>query len=357
MAPLGGRLGRTALLALGGAALMTGMWAGLQRLGLVSGGPAVAVQHGPLMVSGFLGTVLSLERAVALGKNWAAVVPAMAGLGAVALIAGHPDLGLLAASAAGLGLVALFVILSRREPAPHMAVMGLGAVSWLAGSAALLAGQPMAVAAWLWAGFLVLTIVGERMELNRVRRLPRLGTIALGLVVVATVAALVALPFAPELAGRALGACLLGAAVWLLTFDVARRTVRSRGLTRFVAVCLLSGFLWLGVAGLLLLVHGLQYVGLLYDAQLHAVFVGFVLAMIFGHAPVVFPAVLMLPLRYRPVAYLPLWVLHGALIARVAGDLLGEPSLRVAGSVGNVVAILLFVVLQMFSALSGRTKG
>jgi hypothetical protein len=33
----------------------------------------------------------------------------------------------------------------------------------------------------------------------------------------------------------------------LATFDIARRTVRQSGVTRFIAVCLLSGYVWLGV--------------------------------------------------------------------------------------------------------------
>ncbi len=61
------------------------------------------------------------------------------------------------------------------------------------------------------------------------------------------------------------------------------------------------GHVWLGVAGGLALWLGPQWAGPLYDAQLHAVFVGFVLSMILGQAPVVFPSVLVLPLRYRPV--------------------------------------------------------
>lgn len=44
--------------------------------------------------------------------------------------------------------------------------------------------------------------------------------------------------------------------------------------------------------------------------------------MVFGHAPVILPAVLRVPLPYHPVLYLPLVLLHGALVLRI---LLGEP--------------------------------
>jgi hypothetical protein len=57
-------------LALGLASLVCGVWAGLLRFGwsLPSGRANLIELHGPLMVCGFLGTVISLERAVALRR-------------------------------------------------------------------------------------------------------------------------------------------------------------------------------------------------------------------------------------------------------------------------------------------------
>ena len=37
-----------------------------------------------------------------------------------------------------------------------------------------------------------------------------------------------------------------------------------------------------------------------YDAILHTAFLGFVMTMIFAHTPIVFPAVLHLPVAYTP---------------------------------------------------------
>ena len=47
-------------------ALLAAMWAGLVRLGWgwPAGQPTLPINHGPLMISGFLGTVIGLERAV-----------------------------------------------------------------------------------------------------------------------------------------------------------------------------------------------------------------------------------------------------------------------------------------------------
>jgi hypothetical protein len=73
---------------------------------------------------------------------------------------------------------------------------------------------------------------------------------------------------------RVLGAGLIALTLWLARYDIARRTVRQRGVTRFMAVCLLGGYVWLGVGSALAAVTGVAVPGLLDDAMLHAVFSG-----------------------------------------------------------------------------------
>jgi hypothetical protein len=53
-----------------------------------------------------------------------------------------------------------------------------------------------------------------------------------------------------------------------------------------------TGYLWLGVGGVLWRRYGAVVAGPAHDAELHALFLGFVFSMIFGHAPVIFPGVL-----------------------------------------------------------------
>ena len=79
---------------------------------------------------------------------------------------------------------------------------------------------------------------------------------------------------------------LIAIGAWELRFDLARRTVARPGLPRFAALGVLAGAAWLVVAGVLLVRHGLPPAGPMYDAVLHAVFVGFVLSMVFAHAPI-----------------------------------------------------------------------
>ncbi len=64
--------GRQPILAIGLLSMACGLWLGLVRLGwnLPLPWPDRLIAHGPLMVCGFLGTLISLERAVALGARW-----------------------------------------------------------------------------------------------------------------------------------------------------------------------------------------------------------------------------------------------------------------------------------------------
>jgi hypothetical protein len=123
--------------------------------------------------------------------------------------------------------------------------------------------------------------------------------------------------------------------------------VRKTGLPRFIAVCLLSGYVWLAAGGLMALVFGGVAAGPRYDAMLHAIFLGFVFSLIFGHAPIVFPAVLGVPLAYHPSFYAPLALLQLSLALRVVGDLSLWWAGRQWGGLLNAVAILLFLLNTM----------
>ncbi|MEQ1807997.1 MAG: hypothetical protein ABL900_21655, partial [Burkholderiaceae bacterium] len=81
---------RVPLLMLGFVALVAGTAAGLARMGwaLPDSTLAITVLHGPLMICGFFGVVISLERAVALARLWAYCAPLCAGLGTLALLGG-----------------------------------------------------------------------------------------------------------------------------------------------------------------------------------------------------------------------------------------------------------------------------
>jgi hypothetical protein len=223
-------------------------------------------------------------------------------------------------------------------------VMTLGGAAWLVGQVLWLAGLPLYHIVYWWVGFLVLTIAGERLELARLVQPTRGSRAGFILCLLMMLAGLIVSPIALDPGVRVLGAGLLALALGLASHDIARRTVRQTGLTRFIASCLLSGYVWLAASGVLALTDGGVAAGPRYDAMLHALFVGFVLAMIFGHAPIIIPAIVGWRVTYRPAFYAHLALLHATLALRIGGDLAGSVMARRWGGLLNVASLVVFAV-------------
>jgi hypothetical protein len=325
--------------------LLAALWAGLIRVGwaLPPLQPMLPALHGPLMVSGFLGTLISLERAVALRRPWAFIGPLFSGLGSLWLIIGLPLLvGQWLLLLGSVGLTAVFIYIIRQQTASYTITMGLGAICWLVGNGLWLGGWPIFRIVYWWAGFLVLTIVGERLELSRVARLSsRAIRLFVGAVAIFVAGLLTVLVWGSA-GTRLIGLGLIALAIWLGLFDIARKTVRRSGLTRYIAVNLLLGYGWLMIAGITALLLGQAVAGPRYDFMLHAVFVGFVFGMIFAHAPIILPAILPIQLPFHPILYGPTILLHAALLLRALGDIGAWPSVRAWGALLNAAAILWF---------------
>jgi hypothetical protein len=348
---------RWPLMALAMLALAAGLDAGLNRIGwlIPMPQPALAGAHGPLMIAGALGTIISIERAVALRRRWPYAAPLLNGLGSVVLMSGVPGrLGPLLFVLGSLVLTLVVVAVLRIHVGKHSVCMAVGALALLVGNLLWLIGQPFYIVVFWWLLFLILTISGERLELGRLRQLPAgveyrfMALAALLLVGTATTLA------APDLGTRIAGAGALGLAGWLLQYDIARRTIRKGGLTRYIAVCLLSGYAWLGLSGLTAITYGFTPAGPIYDAMLHMAFVGFTFAMIFGHAPIIIPAVLGIALRFSRAFYMHLALLHLSLALRVAGDLAGVGALRRWGGLLNAITLLVFLVITTWAAVAAR---
>jgi hypothetical protein len=346
---------RVPLLLLAFASLFLGMWAGLARLGWFLPAAGLAAMHGPLMASGFFGTVISLERAVALRRRWAYAAPLLSGLATLASILGAPAAVAPALATAGSAvMLAASAVVYRRQRELFTLTLALGAASWTVGNFLWLRGYPVyAVAPW-WIAFLVLTIAGERLELSRFLPPSPVAKRVFAALVAMLLGGVTVSLFTRPLGTIALGFALTGLALWLMRQDVARRTVKTSGLTRFIAICLLSGYVWLAVGGIsILLTGGLGSGGAAYDAALHAVLLGFVFSMVFGHAPIIFPAVLRVAVPYSPYFYAPLALLHASLVIRLAGDWMSFPEWRAWGGALNGLALLAFVLGTVSAVIRG----
>jgi hypothetical protein len=340
-------------LAAGALAFAWGLQTGLVRLGWNLPGRADVGLHGPLMICGFLGTLISLERAVAFGRAWAYSAPVASALGVIVLVAGYELSAQMAIVAASILLFTISISLWLRVPALFSALLAVAAAAWVVGSALWALGSPTIVASGWWLAFLVLTIVAERVELSRISEPPRwsAGVLAIGAALIVLGAAL------GEMAQRsayASGIGLLVLACWLVRFDIARFTVRQRQQVRFSAVCLLAGYFWLMAAGLLLTFSAIDTWSFGYDAVVHAITIGFVLSMIFAHAPIIAPIILRLQPAYTALLYAPLALLHGSLALRIAGDFFDSFTARRLSGILTVLAVVAYVALLASASVQRR---
>jgi hypothetical protein len=336
-------------------ALLFALWAGLLRMGwTLPTFPTLASAHGPLMVAGFLGVLIPLERAVAIRQKWMFAIPVVTGLGWVALFF-STFAGAALITLGSLGTLAILSVMVHREPQVHTWTMAIGALSWFVGNILWLFGFPIFKIIFLWMAFLTLTIGGERLELSRVLQPTLYQRRIFSGIVTALLAGAVLSLFTLQWGARLSGLSITALALWFLNNDLARRNIRNTNpLTRYIAICLFAGFIWLGIGGILNLIIGASYAGPLYDAALHAIFVGFVISMIFGHAPIIFPAILGAPITYNSAFYAQLTLLHLSLVLRVTGDLSGQMDVRRIGGLLNEVAILLFLGLTIYSIIRGK---
>jgi hypothetical protein len=236
--------------------------------------------------------------------------------------------------------------MTRREFALHTGTMLLGALAWFTGNLLWLFGWQIFQVVFFWQAFLVLTIAGERLELSRVLRPSRNQQWIFG--------GIVAVLLASILISLVNGVALIFLALWSIRNDIAWRNLNHKlPLTRYIARCLTPGFVWLGIGGALSLVFGAQFAGPRYDAMLHIVFVGFVISMIFGHAPIIFPAILGVPINFQPAFYIHLILLHASLVLRVFADYANLHPLRMWGGLLNEVAILIFIGMTVYSVRKG----
>ena len=342
---------RHALVIVVAAAALTGVLAGLARLGMRAGwGGSRAAEHGPLLGLGVFGTVVSIERAAALGARWAFAAPVGFALAGAAMLAGWSHAPWIAAASSAGMLAANARAVGRRAMLVTWLLLA-GSALLLAGNVQWAAGEPVFRAMPAWIGFFVLTITAERQRHSRHVVPPPWASLLLTAAVAALVIA-VAVCIAGVRSGiQALAASMMALAIWQLRYDVSSQTIRQAGYPRFMAIGARAGMVWLLAAGSLLMLRNLPPAGPVYDAAVHAVLVGYVLSTAFAHALDVLPAVAGVRIPFTPFLYAPLALLHASLLGRVLGDLTDVVALRRAGALGNALAIGLFAAVAITARL------
>jgi len=339
--------------------LLSALIGGLMRAGWHF--PAVSINlsllHGPIMVGGFLGTVISLERAVALNKPWSYLAPLSTALGIITLwITALNFLAPWFILTGSIILIFIFIQFQKMKNSFDIFLMNAAAFVWAISNVLWISGWPINMLPPWWIVFLLLTITAERIQLSGLGQNKTASTIGYNVALFFVLTALAVSFIAVNITWYLLAAGFLIFAVWLLIYDIPRRTIRRKGLTQFIAANLLGGYFWLLIAGILIFIEIPVSGGLIYDAVLHSVFIGFVFSMIFGHAPIIFPAIIGSPINYHPRFYLHFALLHLSLLFRITADIAGWLDGRSWASLLNVFAILLFLGNTVSSILGNIFK-
>lgn len=341
-------------------ALLTGIVGGLVRAGVdFSIAPVgawasrAALYHAALMMGCFLGTVIGIERAVAVKVPSAWLAPLASGLAGAALLLQFTSAAQWLLVTASVAFTGINMLVVRRQRAGHTMLLLAGALCWLIGNMLFaLHWSVQAIVPW-WFAFLVMTIAAERLEMTRLMRRRPGAQSALIIVLLALAAGAAASAVAPIGGGILYGSALLALAAWLTVFDIARRTIFAEGLPRYMAMCLLGGYAWLAVAGVAWAADALGLPAR--DIALHALGLGFVVSMMMAHAPVILPAIARVKLLFGRFFYIPLALLHGSLLVRLAGGW-NNPVWREQGSLFNAVAIGVFAATAVGAAVAWRLR-
>lgn len=350
---------RTPFLALGLLSFFSAIYGGLWRLGIdLPHGASIAGLHGPLMIGGFFGVLIGLERAVALGSRLVFLSPAFSVAASLAALGGAPERAVAALYLmAALILAAASFSVLRVERHVFTFVLALGASCWAMGNAAWLAGAAIPDAAGWWLLFLVLTIAAERLEMSRLIGVTGAGQVGFAVCVLLALSGAGFGLFAPAGAGL-MGLAFLGLALWLVRHDIALRNLRRGPHLRFFGLCMSAGYGWMALAGsaLLLAPPGIAPFG--YDLVLHAILIGFVLSMALGHSIIVIPALTGAAAPYHPAMYVGLGLLHASVLLRALADVAQWQPGRLASGPLTLIGLIAFLaalVRQMRAAARARS--
>ncbi len=333
--------------------LVVGILAGLFRIGWSIPIGEVAGDHGALMTGSFLGTLICLERIVALKKKWMYAIPVISGMSLIFFVLGMQQVAMILLTIGSLGLVYIYVDLINRFGEYYFYVMMIGAIGWAVGNIIMVISPFYPQAAPWWIVFILLTVFGERLELSKFLPQTRVKRVFMIIAIIVFMVGII-LPY--HEAGKIIsGIGLILISLWLFKYDIARMSVKAQGMHRFTGSLLLAGYFWLLVCGLLMIFDfGSIYN---YGAMLHAFFLGFTFSMIFAHAPIIFPGVAGLTIRpFHDTLFIWAILLQASLAMRIISGLLMESHFRTISGMINAVIIILFFINLVIIIISKQRK-
>jgi hypothetical protein len=316
--------------------LLVGIWTGLTRLGWELTPLPSTLHHGAIMVGGFIGTLILLEKIVPLKIKALYIFPILSAASCLLFSVGQPMMAIASLSLASLGLVLTFLLYLRKEHGPVQYMMVIGSVCWLTGNIFLFL-RPFypAVVSW-WIAFALFVIISERLELMKFLPVSKLAKTNLYALLLLFLIGLINSFHGPG--SLIYGASLIGISIWAMRYDIIGITIHKTKLTRYIAVALVLGYFSLLLTGIL--TNWLSY-----DTTIHSFFIGFVFSMIFAHGPVIIPGVLGISFKpYHKLFYFWLGLLHISWITRTIGNFLMDLDLRKLSGAISLIGILGYLI-------------
>ena len=332
--------------------LVIGILAGLFRMGWSIPIGEVAGEHGALMTGSFLGSLIVLERIVALKKKWMYVIPVISGMSLIFFLLGQQAIAMSLLTIGSLGLIYIYIDLINRFGEYYFYVMMVGAIGWAVGNIIMIISPSYPQAAPWWIAFILLTVFGERLELSKFLPQTKRKKITMIIAISVFMAGLI-LPY--QTIGKFVsGTGLILLAIWLWNYDIARKSVKAKGMHRYTGSLLLAGYFWLLICGVLMIIEFDTLYN--YDTMLHAFFLGFTFSMIFAHAPIIFPGVAGLTIRpFHGTLFIWAVLLQVLLAMRIISGLLMESYYRnLSGMLSGIIIALFFVNLLIIMIIKQR---
>lgn len=369
--------GRVALLLTAGLAALIGLLGALVRSNLIGGLPAVVMpdDHGVLMVFGFLGSAIGLERAVAYrggGKRhvrWCFAAPLLGGVGTLVLLVsttvfslsgsgealryGHVVAAALWTASMAM-LFAIYIAIWRRQPSGYILIQLIASMLGVAGILLWAGRIDAAVLAPSWLMFLVLTIVGERAELARSVFSGHNIEIAILMLCLLNVLMLIVQCLNPDIGYPLLGLALAALLVAMISHDIARGTWNHGGLPGFMGTCMMSAYGWGLIAACIWVFAPMSGNGYWTDFALHALAIGFIVTMVIAHVCMIVPSIIHRPLPFHPVLWAAWTVLQLGLALRCMGTVRNMTMLWKIGDAFSVLGMLMMMLSVVLLAVFGK---
>jgi hypothetical protein len=331
--------------------LLSGLWSGLTRIGWNISILPITAHHGAIMVGGFLGTLIALEKIIPLKKKSLYIIPVLNALSVVFYFLNQPKIAVYILVISSTSLAFVFLYYFRMQRTIIYVLMLLGAIWWLVGNLLLLTKSFYPLAFPWWTAFALFIIAAERIELMKFLPVSKASKNFFVLLLLCFVSGVL---FSFHGTGNLIcGLALIGTSVWLMRNDMIGINLKKRNMPRYVAVSLLCGYVALFLTGIFFFSLSDQWLN--YDAIVHSFFLGFVFSMIFAHGPIILPGIMGISATpFNKILYFWLVLLQVSWLMRVLADVMVEMNIRKISGLISVASILGYFITMAILAIRSQ---